>query len=502
MELPSMTIRRHLATLASVLAILPALWPAHAEEQAARPAVQLAQLGLTDPAEYRRREILRHLAEEVERRRTLEAQAQQAREQEERNRQYQREQAEYYRRRDAEIEEQSRRNREFDESIRLFYERQRASDEQLRLQSEIRELRYRLERERQQHYAPAPIYQPPPDPWAPLPGMQTQPTPRGPQPVVALSGGYPSPGAAFRDRRSDGQDCPECPELVVIPAGAYAMGASAEEERQENLPTDLRGRALPVTRIAIAQSFAVARTEVTREQYAAFVAATGRAQSGGCIVYRRNPANGAFEWRRDPGASWNAPGFTQTDRDPVVCVSHADAGAYVQWLSDRTGYRYRLLSEAEWEYAGRAGTRTPRWWQGRADEACANANVADRDAAQALAWAQAGVHPCSDRHSQTAPAGSFAANRFGLHDMLGNVWEWTEDCWNDSHAGRPGDAQVRHAGACERRVIRGGAWNDTPMVVRSGFRDWAAADSRSDVIGLRVAREIPGVPQVSARLPR
>lgn len=494
------------ASVASVLTMLTALWPAHAQDGAVRPAIQVAQLSLTDPAEYRRREALRHAAEEAERRRYLEARAQQAREQEERSREYERQRAEMYRRRDAEIEEQSRRNREYDERQRVMHERMEAEYQQSRLRGEIDSLRYRLSLERQQYDAPAPVFQPPapPNSWTPPPVIQTQPTPRRPQPVVALSGSYPSSGAVFRDRLSDGNDCPECPELVVIPAGTYIMGANVEEERRENLPPDLRGRALPQTRVSLAQDFAVARTEVTRAQYAAFVAATGRTQPGGCIVYRRSPASSALEWRLDTGATWNAPGFTQSDRDPVVCVSHADAQAYVQWLSDQTGYRYRLLSEAEWEYAARAGTRTPRWWSGGAGDACVYANVADRDAAQALdlVQSQGNIHPCNDRYASTAPAGSFAANRFGLNDMLGNVWEWTEDCWNDNYSGRPADAQAWMSGNCQRRVIRGGAWNDMPMVVRSGFRDWVEVGARSNVIGFRVARELAGAPQVSARLPR
>jgi formylglycine-generating enzyme required for sulfatase activity len=153
-------------------------------------------------------------------------------------------------------------------------------------------------------------------------------------------------------------------------------------------------------------------------------------------------------------------------------VSWDDAQQYVAWLSRKTGKSYRLLSEAEWEYAAQAGT-------GREAEATPGAGQANCDGCGSQ-W--------DDK--QTAPVGSFAANAFGLHDMLGNVWEWTADCWNDSHAGAPADGSARQGGDCSRRVLRGGSWSSLPVYTRSADRLRNTTGSRVDVVGFRVARTL------------
>jgi formylglycine-generating enzyme required for sulfatase activity len=153
-------------------------------------------------------------------------------------------------------------------------------------------------------------------------------------------------------------------------------------------------------------------------------------------------------------------------------VNWDDAQAYVAWLSRKTGKPYRLLSEAEWEYAAQAGT-------GREAAATRGAN-------------QANCIGCGSRWDgrQAAPAGSFAANAFGLHDMLGNVWEWTADCWNASHDGALADGSVRLTGECSRRVLRGGSWYNSPELTRSADRIRNPSDSRDDSDGFRVARTL------------
>ena len=174
----------------------------------------------------------------------------------------------------------------------------------------------------------------------------------------------------------------------------------------------------------IRQPFAVGKYEVTRGQFAAFVQATGHDTSKGCWEW-------TGEWKQNASNSWRSPGFGQTDRDPVVCVSWEDAKTYVAWLSERTGHQYRLPSEAEWEFAARAKTTTMRPWGDDRDNkaGCAYANGADLTAKEKFSdWR---TMDCRDGQVYTAPVGSYSANGFGLHDMIGNAWEWVEDAWHD-----------------------------------------------------------------------
>ena len=217
-----------------------------------------------------------------------------------------------------------------------------------------------------------------------------------------------APGTAFRD-------CPDCPEMVVVPAGSFMMGSPSHEA----------GRAEdedPRHRVTIAKPFAVGKYEVTFAEWDACVA------DGGCGGHRPEDEG----WGRG--------------RRPLVNVSWDDAKAYVRWLSRKTGKPYRLPSEAEWEYAARAGTTTRYSW----------GDDIGRNRANCLY--------CDSRWDlkQTAPAGSFRANVFGLHDVHGNVSEWVEDCWNDNYAGAPADGSPWTDGGCTRRVLRGGSWFNEP----------------------------------------
>ena len=242
----------------------------------------------------------------------------------------------------------------------------------------------------------------------------------------------------------------------------------------------------PVHQVTILEPFAVGVYEVTRGEFGHFVRDTSHAAENSCRFW-----DGA-RWVVREGRNWLEPGFRQTDRDPVTCVSWRDARAYAAWLGARTGQRYRLLSEAEWEYAARGGTRTARYWQDRGSSQCLHANGADLTAKQYNAAWQ--VEGCHDGHYFTAPAGSFTANRFGLHDVLGNVWEWTQDCWIEGYAAAPGDGQAQESGACDRRVLRGGGWNSVPQDLRSAARGKNAADNRGSNLGFRVARALPRSP--------
>ncbi len=233
----------------------------------------------------------------------------------------------------------------------------------------------------------------------------------------------------------------------------------------------------PQHAVGIERSIALGKYPVTRGEFEAFVRETGYLTGEGCTLW----SNHRFVvW---PEAGWQNPGFEQTDRDPVVCVSWQDAKAYVGWLNSKLhgqapskgDGRYRLPSEAEWEYAARAGTRSARWWGDQVGSGNANC---DR---------------CGSRwdKKQPAPVGTFQNNPFGLTDVLGNAWEWMEDCWNETYTGAPADGSAWTTGTCELRVISGGSWTNHPWLLRSADRTRADQNKRANYIGFRVAKTLP-----------
>ena len=267
------------------------------------------------------------------------------------------------------------------------------------------------------------------------------------------------------------RDCEACPEMVVVPAGTLMMGSPAPEEGR-------RGNEGPVHRVTFEQPFAVGVYEVTREQYARFVSATGHATGHSCRTYEDG------EVKERAGRTWQNPGYEQTAAHPVVCVSWEDARAYVRWLNEETGEAYRFLSEAEWEYVARAGTTTAWYWGESESGQCRHANGAD--ASTGFEWAVS----CHDGYARTAPVGRYEANAFGLYDVLGNVWEWTADCWNANYRGAPDDGSAWQRGECSRRVVRGGSWGDEPRNLRSANRIRLTAGLRGNVVGFRLARTL------------
>ena len=192
--------------------------------------------------------------------------------------------------------------------------------------------------------------------------------------------------------------------------------------------------------------------------------------------------------------SWSDPSFAQTSRHPVVCVSWDDAKAYLSWLSRAAGKIYRLPSEAEWEYAARAGTTTLRFWGQRPSEACDFANAEDERSYwhnfDPDAFGSKASHGCDDGYAYTGPVGWYTANAFGLYDVLGNVSEWAEDCSSESYDGAPNDGSAWMAGDCEFRVLRGGDWLSWADQVRSAYRYTLPTDSRTYYLGIRVARTL------------
>ncbi len=297
------------------------------------------------------------------------------------------------------------------------------------------------------------------------------PTQAAPVAVGALpNGAIPSPGTVI-------QDCTECPELVAVPPGEFVMGSSPKEKLRE-LDEE------PAHRVRVTSAVAVGKFEVTRAQYAAFVKETARETKPGCHSMR-----GGF-FHKNPKATWQNPGFEQKNEEPVVCVSWNDAQAYVAWLTKKSLKQYRLLNESEWEYVARGGSTGRRYWADAEDAAtCRHASVAD--ASYKAVSPGAPLFPCSDGFAHTAPVGRFPPNPFGLHDMLGNAWEWVEDCWNEGYSGAPELAVPRVSGACSERVFRGGAWNSTPATLRTAYRDRESKDERHDNLGFRVARTLP-----------
>lgn len=254
-------------------------------------------------------------------------------------------------------------------------------------------------------------------------------------------------------------DSPEAPRLTVVPAGEYLMGSA---EAEVNHAAD----EAPRHRVRIAYELAVSTYPVTVGEFARFVAATDYRSGNQCEKYERE------EGERPAVRNWRRPGFDQDDTHPVTCVSWADAEAYIAWLSKRTGQRYRLLSEAEFEYVARGGTRTAYWW--------------GEDAGRGHANCDGCGSPWGDR--STAPVGSFPPNAFGLYDTAGNAWSWTGDCWNASYATAPTDGTASTTGDCNVRVLRGGSWYFTSKAVRAASRYWVSSRFRFYDVGFRVAR--------------
>ena len=285
----------------------------------------------------------------------------------------------------------------------------------------------------------------------------------------------PAPGRSFRDC-SNG-----CPEMVVVPKGRFTMGAPAGEE--ETLPEQWRGHSVPQHLVTIRRKFAIGKFDVTRDEYAQFVTETNRPDPDSCTTV--NASGTGFI---ATNGNWHAPGFPQTGRSPAVCVSWDDAQAYVSWLSTKTGHIYRLPTEAEWEYATRAGTTTARYFSDNPAEFCRHTNVADLDYGEQHPG-DSGVNlPCRDGYAFTSPVGRFPPNQFGLYDMLGDVMNWTEDCWNTNYSGAPTDGSAWLTGDCSRRVVHGGSWDMDLRAVRSGMRRGLLTSYRNTTLGFRVAR--------------
>ena len=285
------------------------------------------------------------------------------------------------------------------------------------------------------------------------------------------------------------RDCEDCPEMVVVPAGRFLMGSPENEKGRDQDEG-------PQHEVTLAAPFAISRYHVTRDQYARFVAATGyRApgREGGNACYdateRRVP------WESRQGLGWRFVGFDQTGDHPAVCISWDDARAFAAWLALKTGHAYRLLTEAEWEYAVRAGSRSAYSFGDFFERVCSYANIADATYKKIYGSKRTDGNfaKCDDGFAYTAPVGSFLPNGFGLFDMQGNVSTWVEDCLGD-YKNAPKDGSARQEKDCKSHVHRGGSWIGPPETLRAAHRGFAGRYMRIGYIGFRLARTLVPTP--------
>jgi formylglycine-generating enzyme required for sulfatase activity len=290
--------------------------------------------------------------------------------------------------------------------------------------------------------------------------------------AVVLSG--LSCAAAQEGKDHEFQECRDCPVMVAIPAGRFVMGSPAHEAAR----FDNEGP----QHVVSVRAFALGKNDVTSEEFLTFLRASG---------YQPKPCDPILEmqWHSPGNGVALAPYDEEPRRWPAACLDWRDATAWITWLNTevksahpelahRSG-PYRLPSEAEWEYAARAGTTTARWW------------------GDAIGSGNADCNGCGSHwdDSELAPVDSFAPNPFGLTGMLGNVWQWTADCWHDSYAGAPRDGSAWKSRSCDKHVIRGGSWDNLPVFIRSAARSGSSADGGpydySSLSGFRVARDLP-----------
>jgi formylglycine-generating enzyme required for sulfatase activity len=296
--------------------------------------------------------------------------------------------------------------------------------------------------------------------------------------VLALAAIILLGAAAVQDRSFT--ECPDCSEMVAVPAGRFLMGSPAHEPGR----FDSEGP----QHVATVKAFALAKYPVTSEQFLTFLNDTG---------YQPQPCNPllGLGWKQIHRGLAATPTDVEPPRWPAVCLDWKDAEAFIAWINARARAAhpaigalyshgsgpYRLPSEAEWEYAARAGSNTARWWGEEIGDDNANCNG------------------CGSKwdNKLLGPVDAFVANPFGLAGMLGNAWEWTADCWHPSYKGAPDDGRPWRDGACIKRVVRGGSWNNVPIFIRSAARAGAGADGAapdydySTLTGFRLARDLP-----------
>lgn len=309
-------------------------------------------------------------------------------------------------------------------------------------------------------------------------------------PILVLSSALATSAVAADHPGAVLQDCTDCPEVVVVPAGSFVMGSTAEETERAGVREQDRTREQPPRRVTIGKAFALGRYELTVGQWRTFVEDTGRKSGEACLTWDQK----SNAWGEVNGATWWEVGYPQTDQHPVGCLDLSDAEAYVAWLSEKTEQIYRIPTEAEWEYAARGGTKTLQYWSDDMSDICTYANVSDLDRADAHGGLEGNptrYFNCRDGHAYAAPVGSYAPNQFGLYDMVGNIWEWVPDCFMVGYDGAPSDGSAwLDADECDRRIVRSGGWYARNWFNRPAGRSREHPGFRASTLGLRVLREL------------
>jgi len=278
-------------------------------------------------------------------------------------------------------------------------------------------------------------------------------------------------------------------EFVWVPGGCFQMGQTESEKAQLIKEAGKKnydkyyGDELPRHEVCV-DGLWMSKHEVTRDHFRRFVESsaykTDAEKQGWSWIW-------TDKWEKKQGADWRNVGFDQNDRHPVVNVSWNDAKAMAEWMSKQGNGKFRLPTEAEWEYAGRAGTTTSRSWGDNPDDACRYANVHDLTSKRVnkFDWTH---HNCDDGYAVTSPVGSFTPNRFGLYDMLGNVWEWCEDIYSEDAYRKHQRNNPIYTEGGTLRVLRGGSWYNSPRYVRSANRGRHEPGNRNSLIGFRLVR--------------
>jgi formylglycine-generating enzyme required for sulfatase activity len=284
-------------------------------------------------------------------------------------------------------------------------------------------------------------------------------------------------GSTFRDG-------PTFPEMVVVPPGDFMMGPEPGEMERVVNSLDFISASIarrfdremkPRHAVKITRRFGIGMFDVTKREFLQFTQVTGYSSNSDCHAF----VNSRFS--SIGSAAWLRPGFRQTDKDPVVCVSWEDAQAYIEWLNKTLATQrntanqdlYRLPTESEWEFAAGASMISPKWWSG-----LTNSRSADCDECGSV-W----------DHKGTAPVGSFPPNPLGLYDMLGNVWQWVQDCWHDNYVNAPSDGNAWGDTICGSHVMRGGGWTTASFAIRPSLR--STTRFPTNYVGFRVAKTLP-----------
>ena len=295
------------------------------------------------------------------------------------------------------------------------------------------------------------------------------------------------PGQTFKD-------CSDCPEMVMISAGSFTMGSP--ENEPGHYPEES-----PQRKVSLKQ-FAAGKFDITKKEWAAFVKATNRVTANGC-AWAAIPGDTAKPWIPNPTANWNHLGFAQDSSHPAVCISWYDVQDYLNWLCKRAGFQYRLLTEAEWEYASRAGVTTLYSWGDTPSHEYANYGADS---------GFIGITKGRDKWTHTSPVSAFPPNQFGLYDMNGNVMQWVQDCFDYPYSDKPIDgsaykddvklnltgefSNLNGTNSCSYHILRGGDFGDPPRYIRSASRNFAPQGEatletyRNAAIGFRVARTL------------